>query len=227
MNLTASTHSLELVTASAVNTTFEASWAEIDKTSTTAVVPGSNHALVTTPTDTTLVAAPSGANLYRAISSVSICNVGGASQSVTVQKDVSGTEYEVARATLAAGQSLKYERHRGWYVLTAAGEVSQAGQVGADGADGAVAILEATVDFGVTPTDEASVVVVDAGISTSSVFLCAISGGSTADNNADAHAFMALDAAVWAVPAAGSVTIYVRTRSVLATGDFKVRYVYS
>lgn len=190
MNLTASTHSLELVTASAVNTTFEASWTEIDKTSTTAVVPGSNQALVTTATDTTLVAAPSGANLYRAVSSVSICNVGGASQSVTVQKDVSGTEYEVARATLGVGESLKYERGRGWYVLTAAGEVSAVGAAGADGTDGGGTILgsgTSVVDFGAGASHATVTVTGQAAILAGSLVYVWIKPEATADHSADEH----------------------------------------
>jgi len=216
---------LEIVTTTAAATEWAASWSDVDKSgASTAVLPGAAAGSISSATTTTIAAAPS-ADVYRTISSISVYASG--TQGVTVQRDVSGSNRRIVAATLAAGESLHYEDGRGWYVMTAAGEVSQSAQAGADGADGVVAVAEVEVDFGATPTDSASATVTDAGISAASVFLCQVSGGSTTDNDADAHAFLALDSAVWAVPGSGSAVVHIQTRDVTATGAFKVRYIYS
>ena len=230
MNLTSTTHSLELVTGSAQSLDYSLSWTDIDKSgASTVTTPGSNSGNVSAATTTTVVLAPA-ANVHRVITTASFANAGAASNAITVQRDVGGNNRKVVGATLAAGESLHFEDGRGWYVLTAAGELKGLGQTGAagsNGLNGAVAIAEAIVNFGATTTDFASVVVTDAGISTSSKFLCQFSGGSTADNDADAHALMQRLAEVTPVPAAGSVTFNVRMYDGTATGQFKLRYTYS
>lgn len=227
MNLTGTTHSLELVTASAASIDWSASWTDVDKSgASTVALPGSNSGNVAGPATTSIVPTPS-ASVYRAISHASFYNAGAAPQTLTVQRDIGGTDRLVIKATIAVGESLHYERGRGWYVMTAAGEVSQVGATGADGADGAVAVSEVDIDFGATSTDVATVTVLDAGISSASKFVCGIFGGSTTDNNADAHALMAHACAVSAVPSAGQVVFTARLFGLFATGLFKLRYVYS
>lgn len=227
MNLTATTHSLELVTAAAQDIDYVLSWTDIDKSGAlTVALPGSSAGTITTATTTTVVSAPA-SDVYRAISHASFCNAGAGSQTVTVQRDVAGSNRRVLRAVLAPDECLKYERGRGWYLLTANGEVATVGATGADGLDGAVAVQEVTIDFGASSVDVATVTVTDAGILSTSLFLCGISGGSTSDNNADAHALMAEMCRVTAVPAAGSVTFTARLYGLRATGTFKLRYVYS
>lgn len=122
MNLTGTTHSLELVTAAAVTTDYVASYTDIDKSGASTVVTyGSSHGNVTTATDTTLVAAP-GASISRKITGITVRNAHASStQTVTIQKDVGGTEYTVLTATLAAGESLVYEDGRGWVLYDAQG----------------------------------------------------------------------------------------------------------
>ena len=134
-------------------------------------------------------------------------------------------DLEVQNARL----TLMVERMWPWFVAGGGGSASVA-EIIDDRVSSllvAGAIFEATIDFGATPTDYATVTVVDASVGTGSVFLCGITGGSTADNDADSHAFLALDAVVTATPAAGSVTFAVQTRDVSATGQFKIRYTYS
>lgn len=227
MNLTDTTHTLELVTAQALSTDYSVSWTDVDKSgASTAVLPGSSSGNIVSATTTTLVGAP-GASVYRAISHLSVFNAGVGTQTLTVQRDVSGDNRISIKVDLATGDSLHYERGRGFYVMSAAGELSLVGSPGADGTDGAVSILETEIDFGASSTDVATKVVADAGISSSSKFLCSISGGSTADNNSDAHALMARECAVSAEPSAGSVTFTARLFGLFATGTFKLRYVYS
>lgn len=122
MHLTATSQSLELVTGSAVTTDYVVSWSDIDQSGASTVLsPGSGAGNITTATDTTVVAAP-GASVYRIVKSLMIRNAhGSSSQTVTVQKDVSGTEYTMFAATLAAGESAVYEHGRGWALYDAQG----------------------------------------------------------------------------------------------------------
>lgn len=227
MNLTAITHTLELLTGAAVATDWDVSWTDVDKSgASTVALPGSLAGTVSTATTTTIVAAP-GATVYRAISSVAVRNIGASAQTVTVQRDVAGSNRVQITATLAAGEGLHYERGRGWYVMTAAGEVSQSGTAGTDGADGVAAVSAMTFAFGATPTDTASVVVADAGITAASRFLCGIAAGPTADNDAATHAFLALDGAISYVASAGSVTFTIQLRNAAVTGDVAACYIYS
>lgn len=228
MKLTGTNQSVELVTATAVSTDWAVYWTDIDKSGAdTAILPGSATGNVSSAMTTSVVAAPSGASIYREITAAQFYNAGAGSQTLTVQRDIAGTNRLALKVTLGVGESLHYERGRGWYVLTAVGEVATVGARGTDGSDGAGAVVEVEIDFGASTTDVATLVVSDAGISASSVFLCGITGGSTTDNNADAHALMAHLCTVTAVPGSGSVTFTARTYGIRATGLFKLRYTYS
>lgn len=121
MNLTATTHALELITGSAVTTDYVVSWTDIDKTAATVTTPGSTQGNVGTATTTTIVSAPS-SSVYRILTSIVIRNAHGSSaQTVKVQKDVSGTNYTLYSATLAAGESVSYEDAAGWRMFDVQG----------------------------------------------------------------------------------------------------------
>ena len=112
MNLTATTHTLELSTSTAATTHYVVSWVDIDKSgASTVTTPGSSHGTVSSATDTTIVSAPN-SSVTRVVTSISV--LAEAANTVTVQKDVSGTGYPAARAVLAAFESLKYEDSAGW-----------------------------------------------------------------------------------------------------------------
>lgn len=190
MNLTATTHTLELVTSAAVAVHWDVSWTDVDKSgASTVALPGSASGAVSTATDTTIVAAP-GSSVYRAVSSLSARNVGASSQTVTVQRDISGTERACMTATLAAGDGLHYERGRGWYVMTAAGEVSTSGAAGADGVDGGGTVLAsgtAVVDFGSGSSHATVDVTGQAALLSGSLVYVWIKPEATADHTADEH----------------------------------------
>lgn len=135
MNLTAVTHSLELVTSSAFALTWAVSWTDIDKTGATVATPGSNQGTVSAVTTTVMVPAPASATIYRIVTGLTLLASGGA-QTVAVQKDVAGTDYTVARAVLAINEALCFEDADGWYSLTALGERKGAGTPGAPGTPG-------------------------------------------------------------------------------------------
>lgn len=117
--LDATTHTLEATTSAAVSTNYVISYADI---TTSTFLPASSQGNITTATTTTVVAAP-GASTQRQIKLASFYNNGSASQTVTVKKDVSGTEYIIISAVIAAGETLQYTDGNGWEVLDRAGRV--------------------------------------------------------------------------------------------------------
>lgn len=121
MILSATTESLELVTTSTANIAWTVSWTDYS-TSATTITPGSNQGTVSSATDTTIVAAPS-TNVARTVACITIRNTHAtAKNTVTVQKDVSGTEYPLMPpVTLRAGEAMCFTHAAGWQVLTAQG----------------------------------------------------------------------------------------------------------
>jgi len=117
ITLSATTHILELTTSSAASTDWNVSW--VDATSTT-FTPSSGQGTVTSATTTTIVSAP-GASTQRGVKFISVYNNGTASQTVTVKKDVSGTEYILYKATIIPGESVQYADGPGWGIFDGQG----------------------------------------------------------------------------------------------------------
>jgi len=116
--LTDTTHSVELVTSSTSALHVVASWVDI---TTSDFTPGSTNTTISSATDTAIIAAPA-SSTQRQVKEVTIRNAGAAANVVTVQKDVSGTEYELTPdVTLAAGEALCYTDGQGWFTLDAYG----------------------------------------------------------------------------------------------------------
>jgi hypothetical protein len=117
--LTSTNDSLELVTSSTADIDWTTAYADH---STSAFTPGSNQGTLASATDTTIVAAPA-ASTQRQVKLITIRNRhASSSNTVTVQKDVSGTEYQMTPAvTLQAGETLIYVDGCGFSVLDASG----------------------------------------------------------------------------------------------------------
>lgn len=226
MILSATTHSLELVTSAAVATHYVASYSDIDRSGSTALIPGSSQGTMSTATDTTIVSAPS-ASVYRVIRSLSIRNTSAGTQTVTVQKDVGGTEYEITKATLLTGQALIYEDGSGWDVYNADGKRQGSGADGADGADGAPGAAgvgttgTATIDFGGFPgKSDASVDVTgQAGIVSGSVVEAWLRLESTGDHSADEHRIETIKVTAGNIVAGTGFTIYAHNVNQLNEND--------
>jgi hypothetical protein len=188
MNLTATTHSLELVTSTAVSTTFTVSWLDVDKSgASTVATPGSNHGTIASATTTTIVAAP-GASIYRTIMSLSI--VASGTQVASVQKDVSATNYPMSRGSLVVNESLNYEDGNGWYVLNADGSRKGVGANGTAGTNGGGTVLgsgTSIVNFGAGALDATLVVTGQAAILAGSLVYCWIKPEATIDHSSDEH----------------------------------------
>lgn len=117
VTLDATTETLEVTTSAAVNTDYTVSF--VDNASGT-LTPGSSHGQVTTATTTAILAAP-GASTQRAVTAISLCNVGAASQSVVLKHDTSGTERVVGRASLAPNECAAWDNSGAARVLSASG----------------------------------------------------------------------------------------------------------
>ncbi len=118
------TDSIELVTSSAQAIHYDVSFLEDDAVADT-VADGSNAGAITSATTTTIMAAGA-ANKSRRVQQISLINAGSALNAVTVQKDVSGTNVELAQANLLPGEALRYTSNRGWICYDAEGREKQA-----------------------------------------------------------------------------------------------------
>lgn len=132
MLLSANTHALEIVLAGAVATT-ELDWfvAYADKASNV-MTPGSSSGVTTGATSVQIVAPPAASHQIK-ITFLSIWNTDTASATVSVRRDVSGTNVMVYKATLATGEQLVYIDERGFVVYADTGlEKTSAGGGGGD-----------------------------------------------------------------------------------------------
>jgi len=115
--LTATTHALELQTSSSSSTDWTCSYIDMDASATT---PGSAQGNVSSATTTTIAAAPA-ASTQRQIKHISVVNKNTTAQTITVKKDVSGTEYTVFKATLSQHEQAQYVDGDGWVCFDSSG----------------------------------------------------------------------------------------------------------
>lgn len=215
MNLTATNQSIEIVTASALAVDYVVSYSDIDKTGATSLVPGSSQGAITTATDTTVVSSP-GASVYRVVTSLTVRNVSGSTQVVTVQKDVAGTEYLIYKATLLTGEALIYEDASGWDRYNAEGKRLAQGQDGAPGTNGANGAPgvgttgEAILDFGGFPgaSDATVTVTGQTGIVPTSVVEAWLRLEATGDHSADEHWVETIEVSAGNIVEGDGFTIY-------------------
>lgn len=100
----ATTSKVQVVSSAAATLDIYASFVDLAGTT---VTPGAQATAMTTASTQDVVAAP-GAGV-RNVKSLTVRNKGAVSTTVTVHVDVSGTDYEVRKVTLAPGQSLVYD----------------------------------------------------------------------------------------------------------------------
>jgi hypothetical protein len=114
LNLAASTDAVEILTSAAATIDVHASFLDL---SGTTVTPGKQATAITTATTTTVVSAPA-ASTWRNIKTLNIRNKHASlSCDVTVQIDISGTNYELVKQTLRAGETLQYIEGVGWFLV--------------------------------------------------------------------------------------------------------------
>lgn len=116
--LTTNAQTLELVTSSASSTDYHVSWTDI---TTTTFTPGSTQGNIASATTTTILAAPA-SSTQRQVKMITVANKGTLSLTVTLQKDVSATDYEIlCSATLGLDESLQYIEKTGFVLIDAVG----------------------------------------------------------------------------------------------------------
>jgi hypothetical protein len=115
--LTATNQILELNTSSVSNIDVIVSFT--DHTSTGGTL-GTQDALITTATDTTILSAPA-SSTQRQVKMISINNTSSTTNTVIVKKDVAGTEYDIIRAVLSQNERLEYTDMLGWEVYANSG----------------------------------------------------------------------------------------------------------
>lgn len=121
MNLTGTTHSLEVTTSSTSQIDYLVDYTVIDKSGASVVTtPASADGAISSVTTTTVLSAP-GASIYRTVKKVSLHNTGASANSLTVQKDVGGTNRELVDVTLQAGETLEWTEPMGWAKYNANG----------------------------------------------------------------------------------------------------------
>ena len=103
INLSNTTHTLELTTTVAGNIHYQVGYTDITTASVTN--PTDSFGIITTATTTVIVSAPA-ASTTRKIQYVNIFN-NGASNTVVLKKDISGTEYNILQVNLQQGETLR------------------------------------------------------------------------------------------------------------------------
>ena len=103
INLSNTTHTLELTTSVAGSVHYQVGYTDI--TSSTVTNPTDSFGIITTATTTVIATAPA-ASTTRKIQYVNIFN-NGASNTVVLKKDISGTEYNILQVNLQQGETLR------------------------------------------------------------------------------------------------------------------------
>ena len=115
--LTNTTHILEATTGSGADVDYRITY--FDETSSGAGISTTALGKITTATTTTVLSAPA-SSTTRTVLYATFTNIDVTEQTITVQVDVSGTEYDETPAyTLKAGESLYYSDLLGWYTSNA------------------------------------------------------------------------------------------------------------
>jgi hypothetical protein len=118
ITLDATTKSIDLTTSSTADIDYAVSFVDM---TTTAFTPGDGHGTINTAGTTVIVAAPA-SSTQRGVKSISIFNRhASTANTVTVKKDVSGTEYILFQAQLSPNESLQWNDGGEWVVFDEAG----------------------------------------------------------------------------------------------------------
>lgn len=120
MYLDSTAKSLEAFMGEAVTTTNPVYYVSYNDHTTSLLTPGDTQGSLNGVTDVTILAAPT-ASTQRQVTCLSIYNGDTVTHTVSIQKDVSATEYLIIKVTLAVGESLQWTRESGWRVMDVAG----------------------------------------------------------------------------------------------------------
>ena len=132
VTLEGNTDALELVTSTSASIDYNVSWLNV--TATALTTPGRTAGNVAAATTTTILAAPAASN-WRHVRSIELYNAGTAVNTLTIQRDVSGTNRLIYKAVLFAGESITMLEDGQWrkFSGTGAPQTDVANTVGATG----------------------------------------------------------------------------------------------
>lgn len=124
--LKATTETLEVTTSSSSATDCHVSFVDLSSFALSGV--SSQETAISSATTTTILSAP-GSSTQRQVKFLTILNKGTSTNTISVKKDISGTEYVLFTATLAAGEKLSYTDGNGFKKINNAGvEVIESSQ---------------------------------------------------------------------------------------------------
>ena len=130
--LESSTTILQVILAANVATNqlpFFASWADMSSTN---FLPSATYGTTNNSTAVTIVAAP-GAGLQRQVKYIDINNADTAAAAITVRHFDGTNIHKLVLATIDVNESLVYDEHNGWQVITSTGAVKTSGGSGSGG----------------------------------------------------------------------------------------------
>lgn len=131
MLLAATTDKIQMVTSAAVTVDVHVTYMDL---LAGVVTPGRQNTAISTATTTDIVASPD-PSTYRTVVELTARNKSAStSVDVTVVFDQNGTDYELVKVTLLAGQTLEYKEGIGFYVVSASTSVLTNKSVAAQGA---------------------------------------------------------------------------------------------
>lgn len=110
-------------------------YASYRDTTTTTIVAGKKVATTNDTTDVDLLGSPS-ASTQRVVDYVSVYNTDTASATVTIQIDVSSTDYQLAVITLLPGEKLEYQEGVGFRSLDINGAIKTGNELGSSNLNG-------------------------------------------------------------------------------------------
>ena len=110
-------------------------YASYRDTTTTTIVAGRKVANTNNTTDVDLLGSPS-ASTQRVVDYVSVYNTDTASATVTIQIDVSSTDYQLAVITLLPGEKLEYQEGVGFRSLDVNGAIKTGNELGSSNLTG-------------------------------------------------------------------------------------------
>jgi hypothetical protein len=122
MRLTATTHSLELITSAAGNIGWHAVFNNLTAADSAALDGQGNILAAAT---TTIVSAPAAAE-QRDVLNLFITNNGSGANDITIQKNAAGTLTPLFRVTLAASEDIQFSANKGFWVTDGQGRQKQA-----------------------------------------------------------------------------------------------------
>jgi hypothetical protein len=141
LNLVLTTDKLQLVTDAAVTVDVHASFVDLNGTT---VTPGKTNTAITTAATTDIVASPA-ASTVRNVKTLHVRNKHASSSlNVTVVYDANGTDYELHKVNLRAGEALEYIEGIGFFTLVSPTPNFQTKALAADQSNSTTTLTEVT-----------------------------------------------------------------------------------